>query len=445
MNSGHKTRMCIVERFMQTRNLLTAMVLLQVLWLVTMWMTGATSNWRKLPLLLVYSVVVGVAIGRLPAGFVSRIRQLRERLIQNERFLILTLCGLVLIAGVVYANYQRPYIDEGYNFDASKIVAEEGVDQFLVNYASLPWLGKQHPPLVPLVYGFAMRILGVDLLVIRLVSLPLAIATVLLTYLLGSELYDRDTGLLAAFFLLSFPLFLRMGAAALTEMPVTFFFSLALFLILRLLHRPAYWLAVVAGLSIGAGLVSKYTMVLIYPVLLSYVAVSGPFRRLKYHLGVVALVSMGVLGIWLAYAYQSGVLAAQQDRIAFYAGVATTPGGGRKWMLEAVLVRLPSNLGVYNIPLLLLGGVHLMRRRTQPDLLVLLWIAAVSVALILTLPDPRYFMPAFPALAVAMARRLERIPDPAVAQRAVLLALLYCGGALYLFVDWYRAAYLFLR
>ncbi len=419
------------------------MASLQVLWLVTLWMTGGTSNWRKLPILLVYSVVVGVAIDRLPAGFVSRIRQLRGRLIQSERFLILTLCGVALIVGVVYANYQRPYIDEGDNFEASKIVAEEGVDQFFASYASLPWLGGQHPPLVPLVYGFAMRILGVNLFVIRLVSLGLAITTVLLTYLLGSEFYDRDTGLLAALLLLSFPLFLRISAAALTDIPVVFFFCLVLFLTLRLLRTPSYRLAVAVGLLIGAGLLSKYTMVLIYPVLLSYVAVGGLFRRLKCHLGVMALVSIGVLGIWLAYAYRSGILTAQQDTITSYAGVVTTTEWGKRWMLEMVLTRLTSGLGLYSIPLLLLGGLDLVRRRDQSSVFVILWVTIVFLVLILTLPDARYFMLAFPALAIGMARGLRHIPE--ATERAVLLALLYCGGALYLFVDLNWAPRLFLR
>jgi 4-amino-4-deoxy-L-arabinose transferase-like glycosyltransferase len=168
-----------------------------------------------------------------------------------------------------------------------------------------------------------MRILGVDLFVICLVSLVLAITTVLLTYLLGSELYNRDTGLLVAFLLLSFPLFLRMSTAALNDIPVVFFFSLVLLLSLHLLRRPSYWLAVAIGLLIGAGLLSKYTMAFIYPVLLSYVAITGLFRRLKYHLGVIAIASIGVLGVWLAYAYL--VLAAK------LAGRAPMPGNSAAW------------------------------------------------------------------------------------------------------------------
>jgi 4-amino-4-deoxy-L-arabinose transferase-like glycosyltransferase len=283
-----------------------------------------------------------------------------------------------------------------------------------------------------------MRAFGVDLMVIRLVSLGLTLATALLTYALGRDLYDRDTGFAAAWLLLTMPLFLRVGSAGLTDMPVTFFFTLAMFAALRLLRTPAWHSAVTAGLAVGAGLLSKYTMVFVYPVLLSCFAVSGKVRQRKGHLGLIALVSGGILALWLVFAYQRGILAAQSERLAFYAGVVTTTSGGRRWMLEAVLLRLPSALGTYNLPLLLLGEWQLIRDRSLPDRLVGLWVAMVATLLILTLPDPRYFLPIFPALAIAMARGLERIPQ--IAERAVILALLYCGGALYLFADWYRSA-----
>ena len=435
--------MNVLERLMQTRNVLAVMALLQVLWLATVWLTGVTSNWRKIPLLLVYSVVSGVAIGCMPASFVFRIRQIKECLIQNERLLISTLCVVVLIAGVVYANYQRTVPDELDSFNASRMVAEEGVVPFFANYARIYWLGAQHPPLVPLVYGFAMHLLGVNLFVARLVSLAFAIATVLLTYFLGRELYDRNTGLLVTSLLLSFPFFFRNGAAALTDMPVTFFFALALLLTLRLLQTPTCRLSVATGIFIGAGLLSKYMMALIYPVVLSYFIAIVPFRRLKLPLAFVTLVSVSMLITWLVYAYHIGVLAMHKDTVASYASVVMTTNFGKKLLLETLLVSLPSFLGVYNIPMLFLGAIDLMRRRSQSDLFILLWIGVVFLSLSLTLPDHRYFMPAFPALAVMVARGLRRLPE--AAEQVIMLALLYCGGVLYLFVDWHRAAFLFFR
>ena len=92
--------------------------------------------------------------------------------------------------------------------------------------------------------------------------------------------------------------------------------------------------------------------------------------------------------------------------------------------------------------LLVVGGVALLRDKGRSDLFVLFWIAAVFLPLLLTLPDPRYFMPAFPALALVMARGLESVDE--ATEQVIALALLHCGGALYLFVDWQRTAFLFL-
>ena len=171
----------IVERFWQARSLLAAMILLQVLWLAATWLTGAASNWRKIPLILLYTVVLGVAIGCMPTGLVSKIRQFKERLVQNEKLLLLTLCILLLIPGVIYANHQRVW--------------------------------------------------------------P----------------YDEEEDFM----------------------------------------------------------------------LLSYLVVNGPFRRLKLQLAIMTLVSVAVLATWLAYAYRIDVFTTQRETITAYAGLVTTTGFGK--------------------------------------------------------------------------------------------------------------------
>jgi 4-amino-4-deoxy-L-arabinose transferase-like glycosyltransferase len=420
------------------------MVLLQVLWLLFRgWPSDNVPHWRQLPLFLVYTVIVGLAVGLVSTGLVSKIRQIKEHLVQNEKLLISTLCAVVLVAGVVYTDDLRFRGDEKSSFIASRMVAVEGVTPFLTNYAHIPWLGFQHPPLVPLLYGFAMRVFGVELFVMRFVSLVFGLAVVLITYFLGRELYDWHTGFLAAFFLLSFPLFLRVGTLANNDMPVTFCFSLALLLILYLLRKPTPWLSVAVGIVVGAGLLSKYTMLLIYAMLIICLVVNGQFRRLKIHLGIVGLVSVGVLAMWLVYAYHSGVLSTHWNRIVSYAGLRMTADGElglmmwrrTQFRLTALLKSLPYSLGVYNVPMLFLGGLHLVRRRSRSDLFVLLWIATVCLPIILTLPDKRYFMPAFAAVAIAIARGLQVVPE--AREKAVMLALLYCGEALYLSFSYY--------
>jgi 4-amino-4-deoxy-L-arabinose transferase-like glycosyltransferase len=438
--------MSIVERLTKTPVLLASMALLQALWLAAIWLTGAAAQGEqaKLLALVAYTLVAGLAVAVFPAAWASKVEQLKDSLLQNERRLVLILAVSVLAVAALFAAYQRVLTDEARLVSASKMVAEQGLGPFLASYAKIQWLGRQHPPLAPLAFGLAMSLLGTNLFVIRLVALLLTVATVLLTYFLAAELYDRETGWLAALFLLSFPYFLRMGSAVLTDVPVTFFFTLGLYLARRLLRRPTFPLVVAASVAVGAGLLTKYTAVLVYPVILGWVVVDNSARRLKAHLAVLALVSFGVLALWLAVAYSSGILAAQGKTLANYAGVATSSPNGMKWALEFLLTRLPSALGVYNLPLILLGGLCLLVTRGKADWLILVWIGVVFVVVTLTLPDARYFMPAFPALGIALARagvkRFYAAPG-----RVVSLALLYCGGALYLFVDWFRAGYIFLQ
>ncbi len=436
----------IVERLTKTSVLLASMAFLQLLWLAAIWLTGAApqgGQW-KLVSLAVYTVVAGLAVALLPAAWASKVEQLKNSLVQNERRLVLVLSMSVLVVAALLAATQRVLTDEARLWSASKMVAEQGLGPFFAGYAKIQWLGRQHPPLAPLVFGLATWLLGPNLFAIRLAALLLVIATVLLTYFAAAELYDRETGWLAALFLLSFPYFLRMGSAVLTDVPVTFFFTLSLYLTQRLLRSPSFPLAAAASVSIVAGLLTKYTMALVFPVILGWVVVYRSVRRLKAYLVVLVAVSLGALALWLAAAYFGGVLAAQVKTLANYAGVATSARGGWKWALEMLSTRLPSALGVYNFPLILLGGLYLLKTRSKTDWLILVWIAVVFVTVAVTLPDARYFMPAFPALAIAMAqagaKRFFQAPG-----RVAALALLYCGGALYLFVDWYRAGYIFLQ
>ena len=142
--------------------------------------------------------------------------------------------------------------------------------------------------------------------------------------------------------------------------------------------------------------------------------------------------------MWLGYAAYHGLLEGQFQNLLHHAGSTLTTSWGVRWLFESVFLRLPSGIGIYNVPLLLLGGWLLVWQRSRSDLFLLVWMSAVCLPLIFTLPGPRYFFPAFPAFALTMIQGLGWVQEGAA--RVVLLALLYAGGNLYLFVDWYRAA-----
>ena len=110
--------------------------------------------------------------------------------------------------------------------------------------------------------------------------------------------------------------------------------------------------------------------------------------------------------------------------------------------LETLFTRLPSSLGLYHAPLILFGLLYLLKRHGFDDLLLLFWIGGVSLSLLLTLPDHRYFLPIFPALALAIAHVLLRFPR--YAEQVFLLSLLFGLGNLYMFANWTRESHLFL-
>ena len=164
-----------------------------------------------------------------------------------------------MVVGTIYSIYQgvETLVAERGVYNASLVVSREGLASFFEQYGNIHWLGIQHPPLIPILNGFALRIFGEDLLVIRLLSLGFGLGTVLALYCLGSELYSREVGLMASLVFLSFPYFFRLSAAASNDIQVTFFFVLTLLIVFRLRQRPSMLLAIAGGIVLGMGILSK--------------------------------------------------------------------------------------------------------------------------------------------------------------------------------------------
>ncbi|MEM2125314.1 MAG: glycosyltransferase family 39 protein [Candidatus Methanosuratincola sp.] len=454
-----------VDQFIKSRSFFVVLIALQLLWLGVIVVTGISRNWTKLLILTIYTLVMGGAVILLPAMVTKRINDFKRWALSKERRLLVVLILVSLVAAGLYAIFQQSWADEDRSFMVARLVSSEGLENA---YWESGWLRNKHPPLVPLLYGLTLDIFGVNLFSLRLVSGMFLAATLVLTYLVARELYDRETGYLASIFFLSFPVVVRLGSSAMMDMQLTFFFALAVLLSLHLLKKPTYKRSLFIGLVIGLGMLTKYIMVLVYGVLLSLAVFRPHFRKIKPYLAVAILISIVVFSIWLAYANHLGILSGQIQKISEYTGMIqlikgifvakpapetgsalTVPevtlnlanSGIVKLGLESFFTRIPTSLGVYHLPLILLGIIYVLRRRNPSDVFVLLWILVVFVILFLTLPDHRYFLPAFPAIAILIARVINRYPQHK--ERAPLFSLLFAGGVLYLMVDWVRETYLF--
>jgi 4-amino-4-deoxy-L-arabinose transferase-like glycosyltransferase len=450
------------------RSLLLTMGTLQLLWLLAIVITGTSTKYDAILTVAIFSVIATFVVILLPDRVVQRLKDLKVWLVLNEKRSLLLLCLSALLVGILYAFIQRPWSDEQRSFKAASITASEGLASA---YEKVDWLSGQHPPLFSLLFSLAFKLPGPDLLFMRLVSVSFLAGTLIVTYYLGRELYGREIGYVATILLLSFPLVLRLSAAAKPDIQVTFFFMLALLLLVRLSRKPSYGLACAAGVVIGLGLLTKYMMALLFVVLFFYFLFMTRFRKIKFHLLVVGLASMSVFAIWILYAFPLGILDRQIHKILGYTGsyhlvrdlVEASPSGQPATVtkgevestdlneqlqsgifrlgLESLFTRIPSSLGVYHAPLILVGLLYLIKKRKAVDLVLLLWIGGVSAGLLLTLPAHRYFLPIFPAIAIAVAHLLLRFPK--YAERVILLSLFFGAGNLYLFANWVRESQIF--
>jgi 4-amino-4-deoxy-L-arabinose transferase-like glycosyltransferase len=420
------------------------MLALHALWLLGILWTGAAPVESRVWWLLGITAVSTPILLYLPDQTWEQLGRLAYR---GRYLLILALC----LFAVFYASQQRvwPFDEEG-NLRAALRLLQEGLPGLADEYARHDWLGSQHPPLGPLLFGLGAFLFGPFVLATRLMTIFFFMGTAVLLYDLGRRLYGEKTALLAVGFFFSFPLIWRLGTVAMVEMPLTFFFTLCIWAFARAWQSDGEGLPGWGLLAFVAGFLTKYTMLLVVPVLVGLALAWGKVGWWRRYGQVVGGVVALLLTAWLVISALAGFLQVQVETIAGYVTFLAVNEFGRPLLLETITNRLPSAIGVYHAPLLLVGGWWLWQRRAAADQLVLLWIVAVWLPILATLPDHRYFLSTFPALALLLAegsRRLDQAQSgsPAAFQiRLLVTALLLNGTALWLFVDWFRAAQLFL-
>ena len=84
-------------------------------------------------------------------------------------------------------------VDEGYNLNYARNIADGGVLWFSIKYAFVP-----HPPLYLLLLAALVRLFGESIEVIRVLSVVMNFVVIILLYLIGRVVDGRRAGLLAA-------------------------------------------------------------------------------------------------------------------------------------------------------------------------------------------------------------------------------------------------------
>lgn len=265
----------------------------------------------------------------------------------------------------------------------------------------------------------------------RLVAVVLGLATVVVVYLVGRELYSREVGLLAALFLAVMPYHVVVTRQVLLDGPMTLL-STATLLMLALYGRtnqPRWLLA--AGGMLGLTMLTKETSLLFAGSIYAFLVLTPTLRR-RF------LAGLGALGIALT------IFAVYPLAISL-AGHKSTGSAYLAWQLLRApnhsltfyLSSVPLAVGPLLVILAAAGLWWGRRRRSWRETLLLAWVVVPFVAFeLLPTKGYQYLLGIAPAVAVLAARalflmpsrlpwpRVQALPARAIAAAVVALSLL---------------------
>jgi len=185
------------------------------------------------------------------------------------------------------------------------------------NYAQHPALGYlDHPPMVAWLIAAGTALVGDTELGIRIGAFLCWFVTAGFCLALTRNLYGKGTALTAAMLTAVLPFFFLFGFFMTPDAPLTTCWAGALFFLERALSagRARAWWG--AGICIGLGMLSKYTIALLVPATVVFILLDRPSRRWlrrpqPYLAGVLAglllspVIAWNLRNEWASFLFQS--------------------------------------------------------------------------------------------------------------------------------------------
>jgi dolichol-phosphate mannosyltransferase len=323
-------------------------------------------------------------------------------------------------------------------------------DSYYWNYSQHLDLGYlDHPPMVAWIIWLGTAVFGDSEFGVRIGALCCAAVASLFAYRLTRNLFGEASAVVALVLMQVLPFFFLGGMLMTPDAPLTAAWVGALYFLERALiaGQSRAWL--LAGVSIGLGLISKYTIAMLVPAVLLFVILDQQSRRwlLRWEpyaaLGIALLIFSPVIvwnaqHEWASFAFQTSRRLAEAPRFALHkllisVLVLLTPtglltllvsrftrpanlpdeaaDGSRRWLLIRLAVLVPLSVFV----------AFSLRHDVKIDWTGALWLGAV------------------PALAASIvsfgvkgARGIYKWTYSAWGPTAVLMLLLYAAGLHYL-------------
>ncbi|MEW6051453.1 MAG: glycosyltransferase family 39 protein [Candidatus Zixiibacteriota bacterium] len=213
-----------------------------------------------LPAALVSSLTIGIGIALIRGSLSDKSKSLNRLWIGST----LSLVAYLFLVRLVYLGVPELLPEEAYYW----------------NYSQHPSPGYlDHPPMVAWLIGVGTALFGKSEFGVRIGTLASWLIAAYFGMALTRELFGRRPAFAMLLLMSTLPFFFGTGLIATPDAPLTACWAGALFFLGRALlaGRSSSWFG--AGICIGLGLLSKYTIALLVPAVVLFVITEGKRRH----------------------------------------------------------------------------------------------------------------------------------------------------------------------
>lgn len=172
--------------------------------------------------------------------------------------------GYTILLRLIYLGNIELLQEEAYYWNYSRHMAAGYLD---------------HPPVIALLIRLGTQLFGNNEFGVRIGAFMCWFGTSFFTYRLTRSIFNSDTAFRAIILAASLPIFFSVALVNTPDAPLIACWSAALYFFYRALvlqeNRAWYW----AGISLGIGLASKYTIVFLGPAVLLYMVADSSARK----------------------------------------------------------------------------------------------------------------------------------------------------------------------
>jgi len=173
--------------------------------------------------------------------------------------------------------------------------------QSLPDYLNMPLF--KHPPAYCYLISLFYSILNPSYLSAFLVSLIFGIITIIVTYKIGVQFFNKNAALLASLFIALDPIHWLCSEKIWMSTTLTAFIWMALFFLMRAIIDNNYRHFIWAGLATGAAILTKYPGFIIFPIAFTYVFLYNRKLFKSKYFWLWPAISLLMFSPWMVWNY----------------------------------------------------------------------------------------------------------------------------------------------